>query len=376
MSINEKLTPHFTGDLALFANWRSENGWNAPKRFLEVDDTLTADIAYRYASEGTGLLWKGDFQNGRQLLQALVRRLDQRSVKLDDLPYPERFHRVRMQRAQRARTLGMLLLAFEANHHLAHRRAPDVGLACSEAYGASTEPYVVPFTEILGVISAHEWRKKGLYVPALEATIHAHYGVFAPTRSEYLTLLRDAPLPSGTRAMDIGTGTGAIALLLAKRGYRQIMASDTSPRALVCAQANVERLNMAKQITVTQNDLFPNHRADLIVCNPPWLPGKPSSLLEQAIYDPGQQMLKGFISGVGKHLLPNGQAWLIMSDLAEHLGLRTRDDLLSDIQRAGLRVIARTDIRPTHGKSKDSQDPLNDARSKEVTSLWRLTSVT
>ena len=58
------------------ALWRSENGAAPPRRVLPVDDTLSADRAYRLVCEGTGLLWRGDFQNARHLLQALVRRLD------------------------------------------------------------------------------------------------------------------------------------------------------------------------------------------------------------------------------------------------------------------------------------------------------------
>ena len=56
--------------------WRSENGVMPPKRVVVADDTLTADSAFRLASEGTGILWRGDFQNARQLLQALARRAE------------------------------------------------------------------------------------------------------------------------------------------------------------------------------------------------------------------------------------------------------------------------------------------------------------
>jgi hypothetical protein len=63
-----------------------------------------------------------------------------------------------------------------------------------------------------------------------------------------------------------------------------------------------------------------------------------------------------------------------MSDLAEHLGLRSRDELLGWISEAGLQVVDRTDIKPRHGKATDEADPLHAARAKEVTSLWRLGS--
>ena len=58
------------------ALWRSERGAPPPKRVMLADDTMSADTAYRLACEGTGLLWRGDFHNARQLLQALARRAD------------------------------------------------------------------------------------------------------------------------------------------------------------------------------------------------------------------------------------------------------------------------------------------------------------
>ena len=56
--------------------WRSERGAPPPKRVTLADDTTTADAAYRLACEGTALLWRGDFHNATQLLQAVARRAD------------------------------------------------------------------------------------------------------------------------------------------------------------------------------------------------------------------------------------------------------------------------------------------------------------
>ena len=364
------------GEQTLTSAWHSENGWAPPKRTMLADDTMSADTAYRLASEGVALIWTGDFQNARQLLHALARRTAKRRPKYLELPYPERFHQVRLARAQRARTLGMLCLPFEPHHLLNHRRAPDVKAACLAAHSDSTTGYVTPLTELLGLISAYEWRKNGIDIPALGARIHPHYGVFAPTRSEYLELIAQAPLPQGPgmlgHAFDIGTGTGVIAALLLKRGLTHVTATDTQTRALDCAQENIERFGLSSGVKFVQADLFPDGQADLIVCNPPWLPGRPASGLEHAIYDQDQHMLNGFLKGLRAHLTPQGEGWLILSDLAEHLGLRTREDLLDTIETAGLRVMERLDIRPMHAKTKDEDDPLADARRAEVTSLWRL----
>ena len=83
-------------------------------------------------------------------------------------------------------------------------------------------------------------------------------------------------------------------------------------------------------------------------------------------------MLRGFLSGLRAHLTPEGEGWLILSDLAEHLGLRSREELLGWMTEAGLQVLGRHDIKPRHGKATDATDPLHAARTKEVTSLWRL----
>ena len=83
-------------------------------------------------------------------------------------------------------------------------------------------------------------------------------------------------------------------------------------------------------------------------------------------------MLKGFLSQLKEHLLPDGEGWLILSDLAEHLQLRSRDELLSWIAEAGLSVVEKRDAKPTHPKVSDASDALHQARQAEVTSLWRL----
>jgi len=364
------------------ARWRSEAGTPPPKRVVFADDTISADTAYRLACEGTALLWRGDFQNARLLLQALARRVDRKPTKppksRKPAPTPaEAFHLHRQAQSQRARTLGMLLIPFDAGHAIPLRRAPDVALACEEVYGGADEAYVTSLRELLGLIGAHEWRKNGIAVAALDGRIHAHYGVFAPTRSEYIDLVAKAPLPafnaaSGSLAFDIGTGTGVLAALLAKRGIQRVIATELDPRALACARENIQRLGLDGQVEITAANLFPPGRASLVVCNPPWVPARPSSALERAIYDPESQMLRGFLAGLAAHLEPGGEGWLILSDLAEHLGLRSRDELLAAIETAGLMVLARIDTRPSHPRASNPDDPLHAARAKEVTSLWRL----
>ena len=399
------------------ARWRSETSAAPPKKTLIADDSIKADVAYRLACEGTALLWRGDFQNARQLLQAMARRVDEKPRKAkkipatanghDDVATPDKesrharfrlptpppageganepllglhlkeaFHLHRQAQSQRARTLGMLLLPFNADHSVPLRRAPDVAPACFAVYGAVAEPYIASLRGLQGIIGAYEWRKNGVEIPALAARIHPFYGVFAPIRNEYIGLVHEAPLPksvtSDSVAFDIGTGTGVLAAVLARRGIKQIVATDQDSRALLCANENLSRMGLVGSVKVIQADLFPPGRAALIVCNPPWVPARPSSPLEHAVFDPDSRMLLGFLYGLAAHLEKEGEGWLILSDLAEHLGLRTRAFLLEAIDAAGLKVLGKIDVKPQHPRVSDTNDPLHHARAAELTSLWRL----
>ncbi|RKT82386.1 Methylase of polypeptide chain release factors [Saccharopolyspora antimicrobica] len=350
--------------------WLSANGAEPPARFVDADDRMSAKRACELVCRGTGLLWRGDFHQARQLLAALSRRLRRSPQRPSSVA--EAFVHHRREQSRRARALSLVLVRIEPGHVLALRRAPDIGAACQDVYGAVDEPYVVPLRELLGVISAREWRQKGVSVPALGARIHPHYGVFAPTRNEYVDLVADAPLPPVGTAFDIGTGTGVLAAVLARRGVPRVVGTDSSARAIRCAEDNARRLGLTGQFEAVRTDLFPPGRAQLVVCNPPWIPAEPHSALDHAVYDPGSRMLLGFLDGLADHLQPGGEGWLILSDLAERLGLRTRSDLLNAVRGAGLRVLARSDTGARHPKAAASGDPFHAARASEIISLWRL----
>jgi hypothetical protein len=304
-------------------SWRCESGAPAPKRVVYGDDTLSADTAYRFMCEGTAVLWQGDFHNARQLLQALARRVQKKSTKKSsqtrnanqriekatDKPQDaaQIFHLHRQALGQRARVLNLLLIPVDAQYRIPLRRAPDVQDACAHAWGPPTDTdCMVSLRELLGVVGAYEWRKKGVEIPALgnppHNRIYPHYGVFSPIRGEYIDLVADMPLRDKTLAFDIGVGTGVLSALLVKRGVQRVIATDQDPRALACAKENLERIGVSAKIELLETDLFPEGLAPLVVCNPPWVPARPTLPIEHAVYDEDSQMLKGFLSGLRAHL--------------------------------------------------------------------------
>jgi SAM-dependent methyltransferase len=354
-------------------------GARAPARYVDIDDRTTAAAALAQVRGGAALIYRGDYRNARQLLAAMGRRLGGRSVSpaggkgLRDLFLEERrLHRLEHETLSR---LAVPVEAGPAGPRVTLKNAPDVAAALTEALGESLPlPGVLPLRDLLGMIGAHEWRAKGIEVPSLGAHLRTRWGVFAPVRGEHVELTAEAvkrwPV-AGKRALDVGTGTGVLALLLA-RGGAHVTATDLSPAAVACARENASRLGLADRIEVVEADLFPEGRFDMVVCNPPWLPHEAVTPLDRAVYDPGGRFLASFLVGLAAHLAPGGEGWLILSDLAERLGLRAEGELEGQVEAAGLEVAGGIEAAPRHPRSRDQGDPLHQARSQEVTALRRL----
>lgn len=358
--------------------WLSHNAVKPPQTLVDIskNQSLSADKALPLWRAKTATVWHGDYHQAKALLDAAKRRLNKAAKTGDTLL--DSFHKHRMQQQQKSHLLSHLCVIVQPNWQLTLPRAPNIQTACEQAFGFdNTEPVLISLQALLGYIGAEQWHQKGVAIKALDDQhIHVPFGVFSPLRGEYLQLMLQATLPQGCQsAWDIGTGSGILAALLAKRGVKNIIATDTNPIAITTAQANFKRLQVASHIQLHEQDLFPEGKADLIVCNPPWLPAKPSSIIETALYDADSNMLKSFLNGAAERLHDGGQAWLIMSDLAERIGLRQEHDLNDWIAAAQLRLIAKHDAKPEHAKAQNPNDPLYAARSEEITSLYCLEKI-
>ncbi len=359
-----------------------------PRAVVAADDRWGADAALRRALAGEGLAWLGDWHNARQLLAAMARRL--RPVRPRGPGVAEAFRADRATRGRESAVLGRLLVPIGPGWESPLPRAPPLDAALREAFGpAPDRPSLMPLREILGAVGAHEWLRRGVPVPALGGSVHPRYGVFAPVRGEYVelfaaTLARRGPalgLGAGALAFDVGTGTGVLAILLARAGAR-VIATDVDPRAVQSARDDAARFGVSERVEVIEVDLFPPGAARLVVVNPPWIPEEPHGLLDRAVYDPGGTVLARAIGGLREHLEPHGEGWLVLSDLAERLGLRPRDAVGAMISAAGLRVVEVATARPQHPRARDSRRPepgrsaaaamVAAARAEETTRLYVL----
>jgi SAM-dependent methyltransferase len=360
-------------------------GVEAPSDIGAAGDDTTAAAALSRARRGEALVYGGDYRNARQLLAAMTRRLEhpargigrgRSGSRAPADPSPAQAWKLERERRRVAHdVLGRVLVPVEPGFRLPLARAPDVSAALAEALDpGAVPPGLLPLRDLLGMIGAHEWRRRGVEVPALGARVHPHFGVYAPVRGEYLDLVAAAagewPV-SGKRALDLGTGTGVLAFVLARAGA-SVVATDVEPRAVACARENAARLGLADRVDVREADLWPGGEADVVVSNPPWLPGEAHAPLERAVYDPGGRLLERLVLELPAHLAEGGEAWLVLSDLAELLGLSPPDRVAALAARAGLRVAAVREARPAHPRARDRDDPFHAFRARETTRLYRL----
>ncbi|MCL7393050.1 MAG: methyltransferase [Thaumarchaeota archaeon] len=116
-------------------------------------------------------------------------------------------------------------------------------------------------------------------------------------------------LRGGEHVLDLGTGSGFLAIVASKLGAGSCVATDISPDAVAIARANAE-LNAVYNIDVRQGNLYEpveNERFDLIISNPPMTPS-PRHLKPETYGGPdGRIVLDAVLKGAKDHLKPGGR---------------------------------------------------------------------
>jgi methylase of polypeptide subunit release factors len=170
--------------------------------------------------------------------------------------------------------------------------------------------------------------------------------VYVPHDQSVVDLLAEHLILDGeaVQVLDMGTGTGILGIIAAKRGAAKVILTDISPNAVENARLNVQRLGLQQTTEVRgPADLFDSVQGevfDIIIFNPPWILGEPRTLYDEAIYDKEQQIITRFLAQVNDYLSPRGRLLLIYSDISQSTGEGSLDKLNELIKQNRLKIVS------------------------------------
>jgi release factor glutamine methyltransferase len=156
--------------------------------------------------------------------------------------------------------------------------------------------------------------------------------------TEHLVEAALARIQPGNVVVDVGTGSGAIAITLALETAARVFGTDISTAALCVAQSNARRLSAnVGFLAADLVDAIPDHTIDLLVSNPPYIPATDHPSLQREVrdYEPpvalfggptGLEIYQRLIADAARVLRPNG--WLLLE-----LGYNSLDPVRAMLER-------------------------------------------
>ena len=155
----------------------------------------------------------------------------------------------------------------------------------------------------------------------MEIRIRTDEDVYEPAADTEL-LVRSIRLRGGERVLEIGTGTGVVAIHCAKHGGR-VTATDVCSEALDLTRENAVANQV--ELDLREGDLFDPVEGtfDVIIFNPPYLPTAPEdlthSILDRALDGgpDGTEVALRFIERLPQFLADEGRAYLVVSSLQD-----------------------------------------------------------
>lgn len=155
--------------------------------------------------------------------------------------------------------------------------------------------------------------------------------------SEFFARFLDGLDLSGKRVVEIGTGSGVIALAAARAGAASVVAIDINPNAARAAADNARRNGFGDRVFGLCSNLMtavaPGPKFDLILSSPPSFAGEPRDLADRAWHaGPGYRDILALFEQARERLAPGGAFYILLSSDSD-LGL-----LGELMQRAGFRA--------------------------------------
>lgn len=202
------------------------------------------------------------------------------------------------------------------------------------------ETFLIPVRRLQRILTDMRRAREGIEVDLVgRITILPH--VYVPADRSVPAMFAPArDLMANRRVLDMGTGTGILALLAARLGAASVVATDSNPWAVRNARLNAERLGLDVDVRGPADlfDAVAGERFDTIMFNAPWITGEPRTLYDTANFDPGQRVIGGFLRGASGHLAPGGAVLLQYSDVSQRKGGGSLDRLAALVQECGMRI--------------------------------------
>lgn len=271
--------------------------------------------------------------------------------------------------------LSNLVLIGIADHKLTVKKAPIIGWL-PRLYPEISD-FLLPFPQVQGLNSAWQWYEKGISIPVLRNKIHPYYGTYFPTRFDHLTLFDnwlnryEGPKKS---AIEVGVGSGVLALQMVKHGFQKVFATDTNPNAIVGLTEYMGDTKLSRKIELDFAHLFGKWQkpTELIVFNPPWLPESDDKDRNDPAMHYNESLFPDFFAGAKERLLPDGKLVLLFSNFAQITNVTDKHPIEEELAYGGrfqLEKALTRAVKPASEKTK--RDP--HWRSDEQVELWILT---
>ena len=329
-------------------------------RAQPVDKNVPMAQAATWLCEERSLIVTDRFGTGLDILAALRVKLEDPGESADYVT--KRVFREAFQAASKR------LLVPVVGRKVALPDAPRAGFL-SELYPDHAD-FALPVEDARVLSSAWEWYEQGVHFPVLGYRVHPFYGTYIPARMEHLELFGTWLAKyqgARDRAIDVGTGSGVLALQMAKAGFKHVIATDINPNAIESVARQMRRLSVTPPIELEHADQFGKDRGplDLIVSNPPWMKGEVGRTLDLAMYFQ-DGFFERFYEQSLQRLAPNGRIVFVFSNIIELSQPEVPHPIQTELDRGRFRLVEKMTrkVKPSPGR-----------RTREKVEIWELAVV-
>jgi len=326
-----------------------------------IDQRTSPQQAVSRLRKGEQLIVTDQYSTGANILDQLSLTLRPPSA---SATYP-----IKRAFQKKFRKVALRLLVNIRNHKVQLSDARDIGLL-TELY-PKISSFSLPFIQMQELFGAWNTYIHGVHFAVLGHKIHPFYGTYAPTRTSHLELFAtwlSQYKGSREQAIDVGTGSGILAFILAKNRFQKITATDSNPNAIESVVREKQRLS-SRSIEAVHCDLLTKapQPVDLIVFNPPWIQGDIEGLIDGALYyEDG--LFERFFAQARTALHRDGRLVLLFSNIMTLVRPGIEHPILAELKKGHFRLVQKMNRKVKPSKTADGKR----RRTKEKVEVWEL----